>query len=92
MGKRKQLSDEIVADDSDDGGPPAQRAKTGTASSHFASAAQKDDNGEQYWEISKTRRVTISEFQKKKMVNVREYYEKEGKALPGRKVAPRVLP
>lgn len=32
------------------------------------------------------RRVGISEFKGKVMVDVREYYEKDGEALPGKKV------
>ena len=45
-----------------------------------------DDNGDVYWELSRLRRITISEFKGKRMVNVREYYEKEGAVLPGKKV------
>lgn len=32
------------------------------------------------------RKVTLSEFKGKTMVNIREYYEKDGKELPGKKV------
>jgi hypothetical protein len=86
MGKRKVMSDQLVADSDGDEHPP-QRAKT--TSSHFASTptAQTDHNGDKYWELSKARRVVISEFKGKKMVNIREYYEKDGKSLPGKKVA-----
>lgn len=45
-----------------------------------------DTNGDRYWELSKMRRVTISSFRGKNMVNVREYYEKNGQELPGKKV------
>lgn len=45
-----------------------------------------DPNGDRYWEISKMRRVTISTFRGKTMVSIREYYEKDGKELPGKKV------
>jgi hypothetical protein len=88
MTKRKQMSDEFVANDSDDGDRPAQRAKTSKISSHFipTQAGQTDENGDSYWEISKARRVVISEFKGMKMVNIREYYEKDGKSLPGKKV------
>ncbi|OJJ67509.1 hypothetical protein ASPBRDRAFT_161888 [Aspergillus brasiliensis CBS 101740] len=44
-----------------------------------------DSNGDLYWEISKARRVTISSFRGKTMVSIREYYEKDGQELPGKK-------
>lgn len=49
-------------------------------------SAKVDSNGDIYWEISRLRRVTISTFRGKTMVNIREYYEKEGQELPGKKV------
>jgi hypothetical protein len=45
-----------------------------------------DSNGDRYWEISKMRRVTVSSFRGKAMVNIREYYAKDGQELPGKKV------
>jgi hypothetical protein len=51
-----------------------------------------DNNGDRYWEISKMRRVTLSSFRGKNMVNVREYYEKDGQELPGKKVREFLLP
>ncbi|KAJ5170657.1 ssDNA-binding transcriptional regulator [Penicillium coprophilum] len=47
--------------------------------------AKTDSNGDRYWELSKMRRVTISSFRGKTQVNIREYYEKDGQALPGKK-------
>jgi Transcriptional Coactivator p15 (PC4) len=86
MGKRKVMPDELVADSDGDQRPP-QRVKTTSSRFPSTQTAQIDDNGDKYWEISKTRRVLISEFKGKKMVNIREYYEKDGKSLPGKKVA-----
>lgn len=37
-------------------------------------------------QIPKNRRVTISEFKGTTLVNIREYYEKDNKFLPGKKV------
>lgn len=83
---------DFVANDSDTSDQPNKRPKTSkssTESSHFTSAgkAQLDTDGNEYWEISKMRRITISEFKGKRMVNIREYYEKDGKDLPGKKVS-----
>lgn len=86
-----ESEDGFVANDSDTSDRPNKRSKTlkkNTKSPHLASAggAQLDTDGNEYWEISKMRRVTISEFKGMRMVNIREYYEKDGKDLPGKKV------
>lgn len=84
----------VVSGDSDASDQPNKRAKKATPKtnlSHFARSAQSqlDSDGNQYWEISRMRRVTISDFKGKRMVNIREYYEKDGKDLPGKKVMAR---
>lgn len=72
----------------DDG---VQSKKTRTANNaNFDSrgiGCKVDSNGDRYWEISKMRRVTVSTFRGKTMVNIREYYEKDGQELPGKKVS-----
>ncbi|PGG97966.1 hypothetical protein AJ79_09021 [Helicocarpus griseus UAMH5409] len=57
------------------------------ASPEGSSAAEKkiDSNGDPYWNISRQRRLTISSFKGRTLVNVREYYEKDGQELPGKK-------
>lgn len=80
----------------------AKRAKTSPSSSSSAAVAaaassgskilantkkpKTDNNGDPYWEISRMRRVTVSTFRGKTLVNIREYYEKDGQELPGKKV------
>ncbi|OJD22428.1 hypothetical protein ACJ73_06226 [Blastomyces percursus] len=44
-----------------------------------------DSNGDIYWKISRLRRLTVSSFKGRTMVSVREYYEKDGQELPGKK-------
>jgi hypothetical protein len=53
---------------------------------HKAVSWKVDANGDKFWELSKMRRVTISSFRGKTLVNIREYYEKDGQELPGKKV------
>ncbi|OAP65468.1 hypothetical protein AYL99_01440 [Fonsecaea erecta] len=50
-----------------------------------SSKPQTDSDGNTFWEISKARRVTLSEFKGKQLVNIREYYEKDNDWLPGKK-------
>lgn len=52
----------------------------------LAGQGKLDSNGDIYWEISKARRLTISSFCGKTLVSIREYYEKDGHELPGKKV------
>jgi hypothetical protein len=39
----------------------------------------KEKNGETGWELGKKKRITVTEFRGTKYVNIREYYEKDGK-------------
>ncbi|KAJ5178942.1 hypothetical protein N7492_002152 [Penicillium capsulatum] len=50
-----------------------------------AENSKVDANGDKYWEISKKRRVTLSEFRNNTLINIREYYDKDGQELPGKK-------
>ncbi|KAF2770444.1 hypothetical protein EJ03DRAFT_350516 [Teratosphaeria nubilosa] len=40
---------------------------------------QKDEDGNEFWELSRTRRIGISTFKNATMMNIREYYEKDGR-------------
>ncbi|CUS07301.1 unnamed protein product [Tuber aestivum] len=45
-----------------------------------------DNEGNPYWEIGgRLRRVGVSKFGGKNLINIREYFEKDGKVLPGKK-------
>ncbi|MCJ1285685.1 hypothetical protein MMC26_005026 [Xylographa opegraphella] len=50
-----------------------------------AGGAALDAAGDPFWELTSNRRVVVSRFGGKLMVSVREYYEKEGQSLPGKK-------
>jgi hypothetical protein len=87
---KKRKSANQTYDDSDvDVDAPAKRGK-GSSGAAFKPSSKPlvDSDGNQYWEISKARRVTLSEFKGKQLVNVREYYQKDDEWLPGKKVSP----
>ncbi|KAL4735143.1 transcriptional Coactivator p15-domain-containing protein [Aspergillus similis] len=87
---RKRVS-EVVDHSIVDQPPLSKKSRTnasdiaGFGNSREFVARKEDSNGDSYWEISKMRRVTISSFRGKTMVNIREYYEKDGEELPGKK-------
>ncbi|EPS29107.1 RNA polymerase II transcriptional coactivator KELP [Penicillium oxalicum] len=81
MASRKRASDAAGASE----GVDSKTKKTKVVNDGETSTAKTDANGDRYWEISKMRRVTVSEFRGKTMVSVREYYEKDGQELPGKK-------
>lgn len=72
---------------SESGVEPDNSVRSKKAKVNTTAEAKTDSNGDRYWEISKMRRVTISSFRGKTQVNVREYYEKDGQELPGKKVS-----
>ena len=75
-----------AADDNDDEAPTSKRGKSGGSDYQPSTEPKTDSDGNKYWEISKARRVTVSEFRKRSMVNIREYYQADGNWLPGKKV------
>ncbi|XP_055303610.1 RNA polymerase II transcriptional coactivator [Sitodiplosis mosellana] len=46
---------------------------------------KKDSDGNLQFELSNNRRVTVSSFKGKVYVNIREFYQKDGDWLPGKK-------
>jgi hypothetical protein len=89
---RKRKSSEYAAEDgfmNDSDGFDSRPTKR-TKSQSTQLQRQTDKDGNAFWEISKMRRVTVSEFKGKQMISVREYYEQNGEIKPGKKVWKRI--
>ena len=43
------------------------------------------DDGEEYWPLTKSKRLSVSKFKGSVNVSLREYFEKDGKWLPTKK-------
>ncbi|RMZ76554.1 hypothetical protein DV737_g4755, partial [Chaetothyriales sp. CBS 132003] len=82
--KNQSKSDDLGASDHEVD-RPAKKGKSAGSDFKPSLVAQTDSNGDKYFELSRARRVTISEFKGKSLVNIREYYEKDGDMLPGKK-------
>ena len=85
-GFKRKSNYKVSADDDDEDAPTSKKGRTGGSDFQPSTAAKTDSDGNKYWEISKARRITVSEFKKMPMVNIREYYQADGKWLPGKKV------
>ncbi|KAK1654204.1 transcriptional Coactivator p15 [Colletotrichum phormii] len=44
-----------------------------------------DKDGNSFWDLSNKRRIGLSQFKNTTFVNIREFYEKDGDMLPGKK-------
>ncbi|KAJ0175667.1 hypothetical protein K1T71_008826 [Dendrolimus kikuchii] len=80
MPKNKKKQESSSSSDSDDGptdrnAPPEKKAKMGS----------KTNDKEPTWVIAGKRFVKLREFKGKMYVDIREFYEKNGELLPGKK-------
>ncbi|EDW11169.1 RNA polymerase II transcriptional coactivator [Drosophila mojavensis] len=81
--ERKSSSDSDSGPD-DRNPPPSKKSKEGADVK-----SNKNDSGDgsetTTWTLEGMRQVRINEFRGRKMVDIREHYEKDGKVLPGKK-------
>ncbi|CAD7000392.1 RNA polymerase II transcriptional coactivator [Ceratitis capitata] len=81
MPRAKKESESSSSDSGpeDRGPPPSKKSKAGSSTSG------EDANPNGPWTIENLRQVRINEFKGRKMVDIREFYEKNGEILPGKK-------
>ncbi|ALC38206.1 Ssb-c31a [Drosophila busckii] len=86
--KKKQESSSADSDSGpEDRNPPASKkakANAGSAGAAKSNVADSGD-GENVWTLEGMRQVRINEFRNVKRVDIREFYQKDGKTLPGKK-------
>ncbi|KAI1140382.1 PC4-domain-containing protein [Hypoxylon sp. FL0543] len=94
MGRTKNLKRSRRDDDEDDDGSSDQEVKSTSKSNKSSKKTKttpatdtgKDDEGNSFWSLGGTRRVTISAFKGKTFINIREYYtDASGDLKPGKK-------
>lgn len=76
--EKRKSKDKDEGSSVNDGEPSKKKSKS-------ADEPLTDKEGNKFWPLTKTRRVGISNFRGKSYVNIREYYEKDGQMLPGKK-------
>ncbi|KAK2026670.1 transcriptional Coactivator p15 [Colletotrichum zoysiae] len=72
---RSDSEDEVIT-------KPTKKSKTSKAE---GSSSGVDKEGNPYWDLSNKRRVGVSQFKNNTFINIREFYEKDGEMLPGKK-------
>ncbi|KAK4036596.1 RNA polymerase II transcriptional coactivator [Daphnia magna] len=96
INKRKKVSnseDEKSASSSDSGpedrNPPPKNEATKMATASTGSAKKPDQNppgeAEPSWQLDKQRVLKVRSWRGKTFIDIREYYEKDGQQLPGKK-------
>lgn len=64
--------------------PPTKKSKETAVADKGKSKANNDEETN-HWILEKQRQVRINEFRGRKLIDIREYYEKNGESLPGKK-------
>ncbi|XP_055705217.1 RNA polymerase II transcriptional coactivator [Phlebotomus papatasi] len=82
MPKNKKEASSSDSDSGPEDRTPAPK-KTKTDEKKQSSSSGNDSNVE--WHLDGKRYVKINEFRGRQMVDIREYYEKDGELLPGKK-------
>ncbi|PIA27251.1 hypothetical protein AQUCO_08200043v1 [Aquilegia coerulea] len=82
-GKRKSEEEELVSDEEVSG--PLAKKTTAKKSTTTTTAGNDSEKDIFVCEISERRRVSVRSWKGAVVLDIREFYEKDGKKLPGKK-------
>ncbi|XP_050090989.1 RNA polymerase II transcriptional coactivator [Anopheles aquasalis] len=81
MPKNKKQASSSDSDSGPEDRNPVKKAKP----SEGGAAGKSDPTDDGSIQLDKNRKITVREFKGKVYVDIREFYEKDGKQLPGKK-------
>ncbi|KAA0199230.1 hypothetical protein HAZT_HAZT000105 [Hyalella azteca] len=89
MPKNKKVESGSDSDSGPEDRNPAKKSKSeadgGSKKGGRSNSPKRNESGDPYWDLGMRKRVTVREFKGSTFVDIREYYEKDGKNLPGKK-------
>ncbi|GAB0095462.1 RNA polymerase II transcriptional coactivator [Sergentomyia squamirostris] len=82
---KKDLSSSDSDSGPDDKNPPPPSKKSKSADNSAKQSSSSGSDGNLEWLLEGKRFVKINEFRGRQMIDIREYYEKDGELKPGKK-------
>jgi len=83
--KKKQTNKRKQKSSSDDDSSASESDESEKKTQKKAKSKKQDKEENDSWELGNKRQISLSEFRGKVLVDIREWYEKDGKKLPGKK-------
>lgn len=85
LGKKKRPSDDAAADSDSEGSSLKEPPPSTTDTNDGLLEDQTNADGETFFELSKTRRVTLRQWKGKALVDIREFWGEPSNLKPGKK-------